>query len=203
MFSESGQGWWNSGIGPIRAEGENRPSRPSTVTLCGPLGGGNDGIGRRSEDDPNLVYDTTQITSAMNRSNPQPGDPCHPLASTGHPPLLAHALTASRTRTGRPDPNGETFVACVAPPLPASAGTSRTGNARTDAEFLVRRLTPLECERLQGFPDGWTCVCGCEPYSTAACRCKDGPRYRVLGNAVTVPVIEWIGRRLVEAERAA
>lgn len=44
----------------------------------------------------------------------------------------------------------------------------------------VRRLTPTECERLQGFPDGWTCLCGCEPYSTAACRCPDGPRYEAL-----------------------
>ena len=61
----------------------------------------------------------------------------------------------------------------------------------------VRRLTPLECERLQGFPDGWTCLCGCSPYSTRACRCKDGPRYKALGNAVTVNVIEWIGHRLM------
>jgi site-specific DNA-cytosine methylase len=49
----------------------------------------------------------------------------------------------------------------------------------------VRRLTPTECERLQGFPDGWTDL----PQSDTA-------RYRQLGNAVAVPVIEWIGRRL-------
>lgn len=59
----------------------------------------------------------------------------------------------------------------------------------------VRRLTPLECERLQGFPDGWTCLCGAEPYSTAACVCADGPRLRALGNAVAVPCIEWLARR--------
>ena len=51
----------------------------------------------------------------------------------------------------------------------------------------VRRLTPLECERLQGFPDGWT-----EGQS-------DTQRYRQLGNAVAVPVIAWIGRRIMEA----
>lgn len=50
----------------------------------------------------------------------------------------------------------------------------------------VRRLTPVECERLQGFPDGWT-----EGQS-------DSMRYRQLGNAVAVPVVEWIGRRMVE-----
>ena len=48
----------------------------------------------------------------------------------------------------------------------------------------VRRLTPLECERLQGFPDNWTAGQ------------SDTQRYKQLGNAVTVPVIEWIGRRL-------
>lgn len=52
----------------------------------------------------------------------------------------------------------------------------------------VRRLIPLECERLQGFPDGWT-----EGQSDTA-------RYRMLGNAVAVPVIEWIAKRLVEVD---
>lgn len=52
----------------------------------------------------------------------------------------------------------------------------------------VRRLTPVECERLQGFPDNWT---GNQ---------SDIKRYRQLGNAVAVPVIEWIGKRIVEAE---
>lgn len=61
----------------------------------------------------------------------------------------------------------------------------------------VRRLTPTECERLQAFPDGHTCLCGVEPYSTAGCRCPDGPRYAALGNAVTTSVIEWLGRRLL------
>jgi len=55
----------------------------------------------------------------------------------------------------------------------------------------VRRLTPTECERLQGFPDGWTCLCDQDP-----CRCPDSPRYRALGNAVTVSVVEWLARRL-------
>ena len=49
----------------------------------------------------------------------------------------------------------------------------------------VRRLTPTECERLQGFPDGWTAGQA------------DAHRYRQMGNAVCVPVVEWIGRRAV------
>ncbi|MBP8292602.1 MAG: DNA (cytosine-5-)-methyltransferase [Caldilineaceae bacterium] len=50
----------------------------------------------------------------------------------------------------------------------------------------VRRLTPTECERLQGFPDGWTASQ------------SDSARYRMLGNAVAVPVVEWIAQRMAE-----
>lgn len=50
----------------------------------------------------------------------------------------------------------------------------------------VRRLTPVECERLQGFPDNWT-----EGQS-------DSQRYRQMGNAVAVPVVEWIAHRMVK-----
>jgi DNA (cytosine-5)-methyltransferase 1 len=54
----------------------------------------------------------------------------------------------------------------------------------------VRRLTPRECERLQGFPDDWTAGQ------------SDAQRYRQLGNAVAVPVVEWIGRRIVAVDTA-
>ena len=67
----------------------------------------------------------------------------------------------------------------------------------------VRRLTPTECERLQGFPDGWTCLCQpIETYNANACTCPDGHRYQAMGNAVSVPVIEWIGKRLKQQERS-
>ena len=56
--------------------------------------------------------------------------------------------------------------------------------------YVVRRLTPTECERLQGFPDGWTDV----PYRGKAA--QDGPRYKALGNSMAVPVMSWIGERL-------
>lgn len=54
----------------------------------------------------------------------------------------------------------------------------------------VRRLTPTECERLQGFPDGWTQV----PYRNKPA--ADGPRYKAIGNSMAVPVMAWIGQRL-------
>lgn len=59
----------------------------------------------------------------------------------------------------------------------------------------VRRLTPVECERLQGFPDGWTDV----PYRGKD-HPPDSPRYKALGNSMAVPVMAWIGRRIQRAE---
>lgn len=58
----------------------------------------------------------------------------------------------------------------------------------------IRRLTPLECERLQGFPDGWT------EYGADGKKISDSARYKALGNAVSVPLPEIIGKRLLEGE---
>lgn len=71
--------------------------------------------------------------------------------------------------------------------LRAGDGGSSRGNWMTDTA-TVRRLTPTECERLQGFPDGWT-----------AAGQSDTQRYRQLGNAVAVPVVEWIMRRIANS----
>ena len=57
-------------------------------------------------------------------------------------------------------------------------------------DMVVRRLTPRECERLQGFPDDYTLI----PYRNGMS--KDGPRYKALGNAMAVPVVRWIGERI-------
>lgn len=63
--------------------------------------------------------------------------------------------------------------------------------------YAVRRLTPTEFERLQGFPDGWTKV----PYrGKTADECPDTPRYRAVGNSMAVPVMRWIGERMELAE---
>jgi DNA (cytosine-5)-methyltransferase 1 len=57
----------------------------------------------------------------------------------------------------------------------------------------VRRLTPVECERLQGFPDHYTAI----PWRRkTASECPDGPRYKALGNSWAVPVVRWIGERI-------
>jgi len=57
----------------------------------------------------------------------------------------------------------------------------------------VRRLTPKECERLQGFPDDYTQI---EWRNKPAENCPDGPRYKALGNSMAVPVMRWIGERI-------
>ena len=57
----------------------------------------------------------------------------------------------------------------------------------------VRRITPRECERLQGFPDDYTLI----PYrGKTTADCADGPRYKALGNSMAVPVMRWIGERI-------
>lgn len=59
-----------------------------------------------------------------------------------------------------------------------------------------RRLTPLECERLQGFPDNHTSV----PYRNKSVNeCPDTPRYKAIGNSMAVPVMRWIGKRIMLA----
>jgi site-specific DNA-cytosine methylase len=64
------------------------------------------------------------------------------------------------------------------------------GGAAIVQTMAVRRLTPVECERLQGFPDGYTNIKD---------KCPDGPRYKALGNSWAVPVVAWIGKRINEA----
>ena len=72
---------------------------------------------------------------------------------------------------------------------------STTKQPTVSARNLVRRLTPTECERLQGFPDRWTDV----PYRGRE-HAPDSPRYKALGNSMAVPVMAWIGRRIQQAE---
>lgn len=72
----------------------------------------------------------------------------------------------------------------IATALRASQGGGDKAYILTDR---VRRLTPIECERLQGFPDNWTMVSD---------KTKDGPRYKAIGNSMAVPVMRWIGARI-------
>ncbi len=66
-------------------------------------------------------------------------------------------------------------------------------------KMAVRRLTPKECERLQGFPDDHTLI----PWrNKPADQCPDGPRYKALGNSMAVPCMRWIGERIDKCQNA-
>ena len=86
---------------------------------------------------------------------------------------------------------GEVLETDYAHQLTTGGGKPRQGYPAVRQDMTVRRLTPLECERLQGFPDNWT-----------ACL-SDSARYRTLGNAVAVPVAEYIGAQLIRHVRRA
>jgi len=63
--------------------------------------------------------------------------------------------------------------------------------------MAVRRLTPTECERLQGFPDNYTQIAWRNKLPED---CPDGPRYKAMGNSMAVPVMRWIGERIKMVE---
>jgi len=85
---------------------------------------------------------------------------------------------------------GELTTSDTLPSLKVGGGKPGQGYPAITDGVIVRRLTPLECERLQGFPDGWT--------DGQA----DSHRNKQLGNSVAVPVFEWVGRRLVAVDSA-
>lgn len=70
----------------------------------------------------------------------------------------------------------------------------------------VRRLTPVECERLQGFPDGYTAIPGYNPMRTGKFGgnrgVSDGPRYRAIGNSMAIPPMRHIGRAIQRVDDA-
>lgn len=78
---------------------------------------------------------------------------------------------------------------------PQSEEQQRTVEAVHAATMMVRRLTPRECERLQGMPDDWTLV------TVRGKPAADGPRYKAIGNSMAVPVMRWIGSRLDSTAR--
>ncbi|VVE90766.1 DNA cytosine methyltransferase [Pandoraea bronchicola] len=153
--------------------------------------GGRAGIGVGA-----IAFDTTQITSPENGSNPQPGGPCHPLSASAHPPVIAFDCKAS----GR---NGFAVGDIAATQRSMGHANSHTNGGGHQAVMVgsaVRRLTPRECERLQGFPDNYTLLPGT--------KAPDGPRYKALGNSMAVNVMRWIGERIqsvenMEIEKAA
>lgn len=240
-----------------------------------------------------LPFDTTQITSPQNGSNPHFGDPCHPLAATAHPPAAVcidcRNMTANEELSATLQAKGNggqslNYINPVAEPLiydargngitsPTMTGdhnsrvtdytaitlqgdtvagallardykgpgradslgrviaqpvgadlyngtltgdkavtlTTATGQGGANTgpsviekiiRWIVRRLTPTECERLQGYPDGWTDLGDWVDSKGKAHKAADTPRYKALGNSIALPqwyyVLGGIADRLPE-----
>jgi DNA (cytosine-5)-methyltransferase 1 len=131
------------------------------------------------------------------------GDPC-PTLDRSAVPSVAYSIrkdatnntfSATPTDVGltvnslRPSPQSHHAQIFIAEPE-----VNKQVHAQT---MQVRRLTPTECERLQGFPDGWTAI----PWKKRpADQCPDGPRYKALGNSMAVNCMEWLGERIQAVE---
>jgi DNA (cytosine-5)-methyltransferase 1 len=90
---------------------------------------------------------------------------------------------------------GECRVGDVFNTLNTNSNASGRNTPMLMTQMAVRRLTPTECERLQGFPDGYTQI----PWRNKSAEdCPDGPRYKALGNSWAVPVVAWIGERIAK-----
>lgn len=152
------------------------------------------------------VGDVSSTMRAMGHSNSHQNGGGHlAVCVTGDitHTLKAEGFDASEDGTGR----GQPIVAAFAEnsrgelryeggdgertgTLSTGGGKPGQGSPAVQVGMAVRRLTPLECERLQGFPDGHTLV----PHRGKPA--ADGPRYKALGNSMAVPVMAWIGRRI-------
>ncbi len=102
----------------------------------------------------------------------------------GNAPAVAFKPSIARNGSGQPS--------LIAPALCSETKFGDTTTHIATAQ-TVRRLTPVECERLQGFPDNYTRI----PWrGKPAEQCPDGSRYKALGNSMAVPVIRWLGQRI-------
>lgn len=125
-----------------------------------------------------MPFNLAQITSKLNYSQARPGDMVPPLNT------VSQMHVALAIKTAQTSSNGIGVAEEVAYTLDQSQGQA------VALSTVVRRLTPRECERLQGLPDDWTLV----PWRGKPA--PDGPRYKAIGNGMAVPVVKWIGQRL-------
>jgi len=137
-----------------------------------------------------------ELAHALDRSGPEA------VAVTQYGEEVAGTLTARADSSPCAD-RGQNIVCVASTQARAAIDEDMCGtlSARSDRDapvvasgYVVRRLTPLECERLQGFPDNWTEI---EFRGRPA---ADAPRYKALGNSMAVPCMRWIGERIAEVD---
>ena len=116
----------------------------------------------------------------------EPGEPAYTITK-GHSHAVAQPVAFQEI--------ADSLTACFAKHHGASGGRDSTPRNHVMQSMAVRRLTPVECERLQGFPDNYTNI----PWRKSL-ESPDGPRYKALGNSMAVPVMRWIGQRIQQVE---
>lgn len=112
-------------------------------------------------------------------------------ANSGQPPAIAYAFKAGQGAKA----GGIGYAEEQSPTLTSASSGTNLAPAVMHG-IAVRRLTPIECERLQGFPDNHTLI-GWR--GKDATECPDGPRYKAIGNSMAVPVMRWFGERIAAA----
>ena len=124
-------------------------------------------------------YETTTLIAFQNHQDPDvSGSVTHPIGAKDNGMAIAFDTAQITSKANR--------STCK----PGVCHTLHSGNTHHVVTSAVRRLTPRECERLQGFPDDYTLIPHCNKPAA------DGPRYKALGNSMAVPVIRWIGERI-------
>ena len=156
---------------------------------------GPDGVGARSDGCAYTLESRTEVQAVAYGFQPR-------IARNGRGDMgdVVSALSAQAGETGKGDSAPcVAFDTCATLDARATGGgfpgsDGAMGGHVVPAQYAVRRLTPTECERLQGFPDGWTDV----PYRNKPA--ADGPRYKALGNSMAVNCMAWIGQRIQMVE---
>lgn len=169
------------------------------------------------------VFDPAQITSPVNRSRPEPGKPCHTLTSRmgtggGNVPIMFRQQrfgsydldNVAGTCKARDGKDGTANLVCAVDcrngtenpetngtlQAKSTGGQSLNLNNVVREAMTVRRMTPLECERLQGFPDGWTDIGKWVDSKGKRRNTTDSARYKALGNSIALPPWKWVLKRL-------
>ena len=202
---ETGPGYWQDGdiAGTLRAEGENRPSRPSNiVSQYGDVAGA---LTARHDSSPcadrgmNVVYENHAQDSRV-----KPCGECCPQinakagTSGGNLPLVHECYPINGMVIGngvRVNDQHPTGIGTDGDPIPT---ITKAHHHAVAMRHVVRRLLPIETERLMGFPDNWTRI----PWrGKPEEECPDAPRYKACGNSMCVNVMRWIGMRIEHVER--
>ena len=165
-----------------------------------------------------MAFDTTQITSKENGSQPEFGKPCHTLNANAHVPCvapdMAHACDVIR-ECGEQVPALQARMGTGGNQVPLTSQMNGFGDYRaaevassckqrdfkdsTDlaiTHMVVRRLTPMECTRLQGYPDGWVDIGDWTDEKGKKHKDADSPKYKALGNSIALPFWDWMLRRM-------